>query len=125
MAKKAFRATTALDVGDIVNLFKRSMRSNKIAEMMGTGTKYHSPDASAEPAFAADPPGVSLTASLGGSHQNNSGVELYVWDRGGARELFVAPGRNLNSLGTAAKRKAKEFLNSVQASDPSARYEEI
>jgi hypothetical protein len=125
MAKKTFRATTILETGDIIDLFKRSMRSNKIAETMGTGTKYHSPDVRSEPAFTADPPGVSLTASLGGSHQNNSGVELFVWDRGGARELVVAPGRNFNSLGTAAKRKAKDFLSSVQSSDPSARYEEI
>lgn len=118
MAERTYRVITRLDVSKLNEMFEKSMRSNAIAERVGTGTSFSHPN---NKAFSDDPPTFATVASLGGQHQNHSGVELYLWDRGDHREVVVAPGKTpLMSTGGAAKKKAKQYVGDIEAVDPSA-----
>jgi hypothetical protein len=125
MAKKTVEIATEISIQDVADLFQKAMRMNWLNEhILGAGTTFEEPRASVFDNLNEDPPDFAVMALLGGrgGEIQRSAVHMYIWNRGGHREILLGVGRNLGSLGITAKSKIRRFIAALEEEDSSLKY---
>ncbi|WP_369153174.1 hypothetical protein [Streptomyces sp. R17] len=128
MAESPVEITTRLSMADAADAFRDAMRVSWWHETVtGAGTTFEQPRGSAFDTLAEDPPDFAVLALLGGrgAEIQKSAVHMYMWDRGGHREIMLGVGRNIGSFGIKANRKIRRYVDTLADLDPSMEYSGI
>ncbi|MEV7994569.1 hypothetical protein AB0O67_22425 [Streptomyces sp. NPDC086077] len=125
MAKPPVEITTQASMAEAADVFRRAMRVSWWSEhITGAGTTFEEPRASVFEQLHQDKPDFAVMALLGGrgAEIQKSAVHMYMWDRGGHREIALGVGRNLASFGLKANRKIRRFVDDLSDVDPSLEH---
>ncbi|MFJ8032231.1 hypothetical protein [Streptomyces sp. NPDC096032] len=128
MAKSPVEITTQLSMAEAADVFHMAMRVSWWSEhITGAGTTFEEPRGSVFETVAEDRPDFAVLALLGGrgAEIQKSAVHMYMWNRGGHRQIMLGVGRNLGSFGIKANRKIRRYVDALTDLDPSAEYSGI
>ncbi|MER5857237.1 MULTISPECIES: hypothetical protein [Streptomyces] len=128
MAKSPVEITTQLSMAEAADVFRMAMRVSWWSEhITGAGTTFEEPRGSVFETVAEDRPDFAVLALLGGrgAEIQKSAVHMYMWNRGGHRQIMLGVGRNLGSFGIKANRKIRRYVDALTDLDPSAEYSGI
>lgn len=128
MAKSPVEITTQLSMAEAADVFRMAMRVSWWSEhITGAGTTFEEPRGSVFETVAEDRPDFAVLALLGGrgAEIQKSAVHMYMWNRGGHRQIMLGVGRNLGSFGIKANRKIRRYIDALTDLDPSAEYSGI
>ncbi|MFD8375117.1 hypothetical protein ACFV2Z_30780 [Streptomyces sp. NPDC059688] len=128
MAKAPVEITTQLSMAEAADVFRMAMRVSWWSEhITGAGTTFEEPRGSVFETVAEDRPDFAVLALLGGrgAEIQKSAVHMYMWNRGGHRQIMLGVGRNLGSFGIKANRKIRRYVDALTDLDPSAEYSGI
>ncbi|MCX4997354.1 hypothetical protein OG739_32160 [Streptomyces longwoodensis] len=128
MAKAPVEITTQLSMAEAADVFRSAMRVSWWSEhITGAGTTFEEPTGSVFDSVAEDRPDFAVMALLGGrgAQIQKSAVHMYMWNRGGHREIMLGVGRNLAAFGIKANRKIRRYVDALAEADPSLEYSGI
>ncbi|MFF8406234.1 hypothetical protein ACF06P_31955 [Streptomyces sp. NPDC015684] len=128
MAKSPVEITTQLSMAEAADVFRMAMQVSWWSEhITGAGTTFEEPRGSVFETVAEDRPDFAVLALLGGrgAEIQKSAVHMYMWNRGGHRQIMLGVGRNLGSFGIKANRKIRRYVDALTDLDPSAEYSGI
>ncbi|MEU8715243.1 hypothetical protein [Streptomyces sp. NPDC048663] len=128
MAKPPVEITTRLSMTEAADVFRTAMRVSWWNEnITGAGTTFEEPGGSVFDTVAQDRPDFAVIAVLGGrgAEVQKSAVHMYMWDRGGHREIMLSVGRNLRSFGLKANRKIRRYVDELAELDPALEHSGI